>query len=201
MADSSLLFCLQVYLQEVITDHSQGMKHSLSTSLGQVMQDAVRPGQAEILAKLTVVQAQSEAMQAQLTDVQAQSEAMQAQSEAMQAQLTDVQTQSTAMQAQSMAMFQNIQIQAGNDNRHASQGRLRLLRKTFSGHLHGKRPQDKALVDLVEPVPVGRFPPDLDFFPQEGLTSDKIMCLTNSQVNDLAWFYNEDFIPSKYEWR
>ncbi len=185
MADSSLLFCLQV--QEVITDHSQGMKHSLSTSLGQVMQDAVRPGQAEILAKLTVVQAQSEAMQAQLTDVQAQSEAMQAQSE--------------AMQAQSMAMFQNIQIQAGNDNRHASQGRLRLLRKTVSGHLHGKRPADKALVDLVEPVPVGKFPPDLDFFPQEGLTSDKIMCLTNSQVNDLAWFYNEDFIPSKYEWR
>jgi hypothetical protein len=159
---------MQVYVHEAITDHSEGIKNSLSAHLDQVVQNAVKQGQAEMLAKQT-------AMQMQIT----------------------------SMQALMMATSQNVQIQAGNDSRHAGQGRLRLLRKSVAGHPVRKSTDkvDKALQN-VEPFSVGDFPPSLECFPSEGLTSDEIMRLTHTDIDDLAWFYNVKFdpSPSEYKW-
>ncbi len=170
-------------MHEAITDHSEGIKNLLSANLDQVVQNAVKQGQAEILAKQT-------AMQEQITS--------------MQAQITSMQAQITSMQAQTMVTLQNVQIQAGNDSRHPGQGRMRLLRKSVAGHPVRKSTDkvDKALQNVELPFSVGDFPPSLEFFSPEGLTSDEIMRLTHSEIDNLAWFYNVKFDPnpSEYKW-
>ncbi len=56
---------MQVYVHEAIIDHSEGIKNSFSASVAQVVQNAVRQGQAETLAKQ--IEEQMTAMQGQMT--------------------------------------------------------------------------------------------------------------------------------------
>jgi hypothetical protein len=55
---------------------------------------------------------------------------------------------------------------------------------------------DKALQDVELSFSMGDFPPSLELFPLEGLTSDEIMCLTHNEIDNLAWFYNVKFDPN-----
>jgi hypothetical protein len=91
-----------------------------------------------------------------------------------------------------MAMNQNQKREAQNIRAFADDGLLLLLSKTKPGHPQ-REPNDPKLQELQRPVPVGNSPPSLSFFPKKGLATPKVNKLTGAQIDDLEWYYNEEF--------
>jgi hypothetical protein len=106
----------------------------------------------------------------------------------IQKQLSEMKEQTSAL----MAMIENQKREAQNGRASADDGLLLLLRKTRSGH-PSREPNDPKLQELQRPVQVGKSPPSLLFFPKKGLTTSNINKLTDAQINDLEWYYNEKF--------
>jgi hypothetical protein len=108
--------------------------------------------------------------------------------------LNNMKKQSSAM----MTMIQNQKREARNRRASADDGLLALLFKAEPGH-PPREPQDAKLKELQGvgpvpvPVPVGSCPPSLPFYPKKGLAISKIIKLTDTQINDLEWYYNEVF--------
>eukprot|EP00286_Rhodomonas_abbreviata_P027813 CAMPEP_0181302018 /NCGR_PEP_ID=MMETSP1101-20121128/7740_1 /TAXON_ID=46948 /ORGANISM="Rhodomonas abbreviata, Strain Caron Lab Isolate" /LENGTH=236 /DNA_ID=CAMNT_0023407375 /DNA_START=507 /DNA_END=1217 /DNA_ORIENTATION=- len=66
------------------------------------------------------------------------------------------------------------------------------LEKATAGHPN-EGPTAAPLHALLRPVPIGARPPELPFFPRNGISRAAVYALNNVQLDDLAWFYNEQF--------
>jgi hypothetical protein len=110
----------------------------------------------------------------------------------------DTKKQLSAFEEKVTAMIQNQKREARNRRAFADDGLLILPFKTEPGH-PSRAPQDAKLKELQGvgpvpvPVPVGSCPPSLPFYPKKGLAISKIIKLTDTQINDLEWYYNEVF--------
>jgi DNA polymerase III gamma/tau subunit len=122
---------MQVYVHEAIIDHSEGIKNSFSASVAQVVQNAVRQGQAETLAKQIEMQEQMTEMQDQMTAMQGQ---MQGQMTAMQGQMQD---QMTAMQGQMQDQMTAMQGQM-QEQMTAMQGQMQDQMTAMQGQMQGQ---------------------------------------------------------------
>jgi hypothetical protein len=72
---------------------------------------------------------------------------------------------------------------------------LKAMVKTTVGHPDNRVPADPALVALgPAPVPVGSALPPAAIMAGLPWTHGSIASLTAAQLNDLEWFYNEQFV-------
>ncbi len=90
------------------------------------------------------------------------------------------------------AMVQNQKREAHNRRASAANGLLLLPFKTIAGH-PARAPNAQEFLDLQRPVPIGTLPPSLPYFPKKGLAAPEINKLTEAQIADFEWYYNEEF--------